>query len=319
MRRKLYTWIRERYRLSERRACGLAGLCRCSARYQSRKDPQTALRMRLKELASIRVSFGFERLTILLRREGWAVNRKRVHRLYKEEGLQVRTKQRKKIARRRPVVVEFPTGPNQRWSMDFVHDRLEDGRRFRILTVVDQFSKECVVLLAKHRLVGADVAEALDRAIRERGKPVSITVDNGSEFSGKVMDAWSDFHRVQLAFIRPGKPTENGFIESFNGRLRAECLNVEIFRSLAEAQGKLAAWRQDFNLHRPHSSIGYLTPMEFAARIRGGPSPSTEGGRLASGSVKGKNALDPAGLQPLLLRHEDEGHPCAGELREATL
>ena len=187
--------------MGERRACGLACISRQSARYRSQKDPQTALRMRLKELAAIRVSFGFERLTILLRREGWFVNRKRVYRLYKEEGLQVRTKQRKKIARRRPVVVEFPTGPNQRWSMDFVHDRLEDGRKFRILTVVDQFTKECVALHAKPRLMGSDVAEALDLAIRERGKPASITVDNGSEFAGKVMDVWSDLHLSSVLIL----------------------------------------------------------------------------------------------------------------------
>lgn len=305
--------------MPERRACGLARITRTSARYKSQKDPQNGLRMRLKELAAIRVSFGFERLTILLRREGWMVNRKRVYRLYKEEGLQVRTKQRKKIARRRPVVVEFPTGPNQRWSMDFVHDRLEDGRKFRILTVVDQFTKECVALHAKPRLLGPDVAEALDLVIRERGKPASITVDNGSEFAGKVMDAWSDLHQVQLAFIRPGKPTENAFIESFNGRLRAECLNIELFRSMAEVHGKLAAWRQDFNHKRPHSSIGYLTPLEFARRQPTGPSPSQRVGRPEADSVKGESALDPVGPQPLLLRHEGEGPSEEGLLREAIL
>lgn len=275
--------------------------------------------MRLKELAAIRVSFGFERLTILLRREGWKVNRKRIYRLYTEEGLQVRTKQRKKIARRRPVVVDFPTGPNQRWSMDFVHDRLEDGRKFRILTVVDQFTKECISLHAKPRLLGSDVAEALDLAIRERGKPISITVDNGAEFAGKVMDAWSDFHKVSLAFIRPGKPTENAFIESFNGRLRAECLNVEIFRSMGEVHGKLGAWRQDYNLHRPHSSIGYLTPLEFAARSRRSPSPSPRMNRPESGGVKGASALDSAVPRPLLLRYEGEGPSSDGLLCEAIL
>lgn len=168
----------------------------------------------------------------------------------------MRTTQRRKIARRRPVVVAFPTGPNQRWSMDFVHERLEDGRKFPILTVVDQFTKECVALPSNPRLVGADVAEVLTQAIRVRGKPVSITVDNGSEFAGKVMDAWSDLHQVQLTFIRPGKPTENCYIESFNGRLRAECLNVELFRSMAEVLGKLAAWREDYNHRRLHSAIG---------------------------------------------------------------
>jgi len=305
--------------LGERRACGLVGISRGGARYKSRKDPQNALRMRLKEMAAIRVTFGFERLTILLRREGWKVNRKRVYRIYREEGLMVRTKIRKKIARRRPLVVALATGPNQRWSMDFVAERLEDGRKFRILTVVDQFTRECVALHAKPRLQGMDVAEALNGALRERGKPLSITVDNGSEFAGKVMDAWADLHQVQLAFIRPGKPTENAFIESFNGRLRQECLNVEIFRSMAEVHGKLAAWRQDFNQRRPHSSIGYLTPMAFAARNRHGPSPSPRVDRLETNSVKGESALDPAGPQPLLLRYEGEGPSSEGVLREGIL
>lgn len=217
---------------------------------------------------------------MILRREGWLVNPKRVYRLYKEEGLEIRSKLRKKIDRRRPVIVDLATAPNQRWSMDFVADRLEDGRKFRILTVVDQFSRECVALYAKPRLQSSDVAETLDHAIKARCKPTSITVDNGSEFAGKVMDAWSYLHQVQLAFIRPGKPTENGFIESFNGRLREECLNVEIFHSMAEVTGKLAAWRSDYNQHRPHSSIGDLTPMEFAYRHRHGPSPSLNVSRL---------------------------------------
>ena len=230
--------------------------------------------MRLKELAAARVRFGYRRLTVLLRREGWPVNAKQVYRIYKEEGLMIRTKLRKKIARRRPLVVELASGPNQRWSMDFVAARLEDGRPSRILTVVDQFTRECVAIRGKPRLSGHDVADALDLAVRERGKPASITVDNGSEFAGKVMDAWADARGVQLAFIRPGKPTENAFIESFNGRLRDECLNIELFRSMPEVIGKLSAWREDYNQHRPHSSIGDLTPAQFAALIPARPQES---------------------------------------------
>ena len=263
--------------------------------------------MRLKELAATRVRFGYRRLTVLLRREGWFVNAKRIYRIYTQEGLTIRSKLRKKIARRRPVIVAFATGPNQRWSMDFVAARLEDGRPFRILTVVDQFSRECVVVRAKPRMNGTDVAESLYMAVQERGKPTSITVDNGSEFAGKVMDAWAEEHHIQLAFIRPGKPTENGFIESFNGRLRDECLNVEIFRSMAEAQGKLAAWRHDYNHHRPHSAIGDEPPARFAARYRDGPSPSRKSDRLGTVSVKGNSTLDPAVPQPEALRHEGEG------------
>lgn len=318
-RRKLAAWILSGFQLSERRVCGLLRMSRSVHRYQSCRDPQLALRMRLKELAAVRVRFGYRRLTVLLRREGWHVNTKRVYRLYKQEGLMVRTKVLKKIARRRPVVVDLATVPNQRWSMDFVHERLEDGRKFRILTVEDQFTRECVALYAKPRLAGADVAEVLDQAIRQRGKPVSITVDNGSEFAGKVMDAWSDLHQVQLAFIRPGKPTENCYIESFNGRLRDECLNVEIFHSMPEVQGKLAAWRRDYNHHRPHSALGDMTPLEFVARHHRGPSPSRRLDRPEAGSVKGDSALDPAAPWPLWLRREGEGPTGEGSLCEAIL
>lgn len=280
MRRSLVAWVRLGFGYSERQACGLMGICRPSLRYKHRRDPQIPLRMRLKELAAARVRFGYRRLTVLLRREGWMVNAKRVYRIYKEEGLMIRTKLRKKIARRRPLVVESAKAPNQRWSMDFVAARLEDGRSFRILTVVDQFSRECVAIRGKPRLNGSDVAEALDMAVRERGKPTSITVDNGSEFAGKVMDAWADSRDVQLAFIRPGKPTENAFIESFNGKLRDECLNTEIFRSMPEVRGKLAAWRYDYNHRRPHSALKDQTPAQFAAQ---NPAPAGEGPPLGAG------------------------------------
>jgi putative transposase len=260
--------------VGERRTCRVLGLCRSTKRYVSRRDPQLALRRRLRELASVRVRFGYRRLTILLRREGWRVNAKRVYRLYTQEGLAVRTKVRKKIARRRPVIVEVATAPNQRWSMDFVAARLEDGRFFRILTVVDQHTRECVAIVAKAHLSGHDVASALDGVIAVRGRPSSITVDNGSEFAGRVMDAWAHRHSVQLAFTRPGRPTENGFIESFNGRLRDECLNVELFASMADATHLLAAWREDYNHQRPHSSLGDDTPAEFAAKTLEGTEPS---------------------------------------------
>ena len=277
VRRKSTTeWVQGGYQMSERRACRLMRLCRSTKRYASRRDPQLALRRRLRELASVRVRFGYRRLTILLRREGWRVNAKRIYRLYTQEGLAVRTKVRKKIARRRPVIVEIATGANQRWSMDFVAARLEDGRLFRILTVLDQYTRECVAMLAKAHLSGQDVASALDGAVAERGRPTSITVDNGSEFAGRAMDAWAHQHGVQLAFIRPGRPTENGFIESFNGRLRDECLNVELFGSLADATRLLTAWRDDYNHQRPHSSLGDTTPAEFAAKTLEGTVPSRQ-------------------------------------------
>ena len=277
MRKKaVAVWVVGGFQISERRACRLVRLCRSTKRYTSRRDPQSALRRRLCELASVRVRFGYRRLTILLRREGWKVNAKRIYRLYTQEGLAVRTKVRKKIARRRPVVIEVATGPNQRWSMDFVAARLEDGKLFRILTVLDQYTRECVGMLAKRHLSGQDVATVLDDAVAERGRPVSITVDNGSEFAGRVMDAWAHRHGIQLAFIRPGRPTENGFIESFNGKLRDECLNVELFGSLEDAQRILQAWRHDYNYHRPHSSIGDDTPAGFAAKTLEGTVPSRQ-------------------------------------------
>ena len=272
-RKAIAEWVQGGFRVSERRVCRLLRLCRSTKRFVGRRDPQLALRRRLRELASVRVRFGYRRLTILLRREGWRVNAKRVYRLYTQEGLAVRTKVRKKIVRRRPRIVQTATASNQRWGMDFVA-RPEDGRLFRILTVLDQYTRECVAILAKAHLSGQDVASALDGAVAERGRPASITVDNGSEFAGRVMDTWAHRHGVQLAFIRPGRPTENSFIESFNGRLRDECLNVELFASMGDATRLLAAWRQDYNHQRPHSSLGDDTPAEFATKELEGTVPS---------------------------------------------
>lgn len=239
-------------------------MCRSSLRYVSEKDPQDELRIRLRELAAARVRFGYRRLTVLLKREGWEVNAKRVYRLYREEGLIVRTQKRKKAAQAR-VPLETAVQPNQRWSMDFVSDRLSDRHVFRVLTVVDQFTRECVLLLADHSLTAGKVAAALDDAVAARGAPESITVDNGSEFASSVMDRWAHANSVKLSFIRPGKPVENGFIESFNGRLRDELLNVSIFVSLADARAKLSWWRTDYNTVRPHSSLADRTPGDFAA------------------------------------------------------
>jgi putative transposase len=231
-------------------------------RYKSTKESQEALRRRLRELAAVRVRFGYRRLTVLLKREGWKVNAKRIYRIYQEEGLMVRTQKRKKAAAVR-VPLSAATRPNQRWSMDFVCDRLADQRWFRVLTVVDQFSRECVLLVADQSLTAAKVAAALDLAIAERGAPESITVDNGSEFASLTMDRWAHSNNVKLDFIRPGKPVENGYIESFNGRLRDELLNVSLFLSLADARAQLLQWRDDFNATRPHSSLNDRTPNDF--------------------------------------------------------
>ena len=241
-------------------------MARASLQYRSRRDPQTALRMRLRELAASRVRFGYRRLTVLLRRDGWFVNAKRIYRLYTEEGLIVRTKVRVRAARRSRVPPTLAMGPNQRWSMDFMSERVADGRWFRILTVVDQFTRECLCLLADQSLTGEKVAQALEPIVTQRGAPRSITVDNGSEFASRIMDAWAYRHGIQLDFIRPGKPVENGFIESFNGRLRDECLNVEVFFTLDDVREKLTRWQEDYNHCRPHSSLQDETPVAFAAR-----------------------------------------------------
>jgi putative transposase len=201
----------------------------------------------------------------LLRREGWHVNAKRIYRLYREEELIVRTKQRRKMARRQRLRATVAARPNQCWSMDFVSDKLADGRSFRILTVVDQFTRECVGLEGDRSMTGMKVAQALERARQERGSlPKSITVDNGSEFCSRALEAWAMSNDVQLCFIRPGRPVENGFIESFNGRLRDECLNVEWFSSPEHARHLLAKFRKHYNQQRPHSALADRTAAAFA-------------------------------------------------------
>ncbi len=221
--------------------------------------------MHLRELAASRVRFGYRRLTVLLRREGWPVNAKRIYRLYTEEGLTVRTKHRTKAAGRARVPQAVAMAPNQRWSMDFMSERVADGRWFRILTVVDQFTRECVCLRADQSLSGDKVAQALEPVVAQRGAPRAITVDKGSEFASRVMDAWSYRHGIQLDFIRPGKPVENGFIESFNGRLRDECLHVEVFFTLEDVREKLWRWQQDYNRVRPHRALEDRAPAAFVA------------------------------------------------------
>lgn len=278
MRRKLARWAQEAYRISERHAARLVKLAISTLRYRSRKMFDEVLRRRLRELAGTHVRYGYRRLTVLLRREGWQVNAKRIYRLYREEELIVRTKQRRKLARRqRAMTTPMAVRPNQCWSMDFVTDKLAEGRSFRILTVIDQFTRECVALEADRSMTGNKVTEALERARQERGHlPESITVDNGSEFSGRALEAWVMSNEVQLCFIRPGRPVENGFIESFNGRLRDECLNVEWFASLDDARQKLAKFREHYNHQRPHSSLADRTPAGFAAQmaaLRSPPAP----------------------------------------------
>ena len=263
-RRRAVGWLCRCQAVSVRRACGTVKLAESTYRYKScRKEPE-GLRARMLELAAERPRFGYRRLHVLLVREGWAVNHKRIRRMYREEGLAVRRKKRKRIAQtaRQPKVT--PEGPNERWSMDFMSDSLATGRSFRTFNVVDDCTRECLAIEVDTSLSGERVTRVLDQVIERRGKPMSLVMDNGPEFAGRVLDAWAYQHGIQLDFIRPGKPIENCFVESFNGKFRDECLNQHWLVSLDEARHVIEAWRLDYNRVRPHSSLGYLPPEEFA-------------------------------------------------------
>lgn len=267
-RRSVVEFFREHHHLSERRACKIVGLCRSSCRYQAKPTDDIEIRSRLRELAEQRRKFGAPRLHTLLRREGYLINHKRTERLYREEGLSLRRKKRRKRSSHLRVVLAGPERVNQHWSMDFVADSLYNGRRLRVLTVVDDFSKECPVLEVDHSLTGKRVTRVLERVALTRGLPDVITVDNGPEFISKAVDAWAYANGVKLNFIQPGKPTQNCYIESFNGKFRDECLNEHVFVSLHDAREKIENWRLDYNANRPHRSLKQLTPEEFAARFR---------------------------------------------------
>jgi putative transposase len=258
----------EVFGISARRGCRLLRMHRSAFNYRPKKRAgEQALTLRLRELAAVRVRYGYKRLTALLQREGWKVNVKRIYRIYKEQGLAVRTKKRRKHAAAPRVPLATATTPLQRWSMDFIADKLHNARRFRVLTVVDQWDRSCPALYADTSISAGKVIAALETAAtRVGGLPEAITVDNGPEFAGRVLDAWAYENGVQLDFIAPGKPTQNGYIESFNGKLRDELLNTEIFFSLPEAQEKLEQYRLDYNTQRPHSSLGYRPPAEYAQR-----------------------------------------------------
>lgn len=253
--------------LSERHACGLVGMSRTNARYCGRGRDDHVLRQRLRELAAERRRFGYRRLHVLLRREGHIVNHKRVHRIYREEGLAVRRRCRKRVSRERSAAAT-PTSPNQRWALDFVSDALSWGRKIRLLTVVDAFTRESLAIEVDTSLSGVRVARVLDRVITERGRaPEEIVLDNGPELTSKALDQWAYERGVRLRFIEPGKPVQNCFIESFNGRLRDECLNEHWFLTLPDARRIVEEWRIDYNRERPHSSLGDLTPEEFRERL----------------------------------------------------
>jgi len=261
---------------SARWACRLVGLASSTWHYRPRRAPQPALRTRLRELAEAKRRYGSPRLTDLLRREGWRVNHKRVERLYREEGLQVPRRRRwKRVAvprQPRPL----PRRACERWSMDFVHDTLADGRVFRCLTLVDDCTRECPAIVVDVGLSGARVVRVLERLATTTGVPAAIVVDNGPEFTGRALDQWAHQQGVALDFIRPGKPVENAFIESFNGKFRDECLNEHWFLTIQDARQTIEAWRREYNEERPHSSLGRRTPREYAQAVAGGSFTLTE-------------------------------------------
>ena len=250
---------------------------RSVCRYESIRENQEPLRARIREISQTKVRYGYERIHIELQREGWKVNRKRVYRLYVEEGLSLRYKRPKRhvsAIHRKPR--EAITNLNEVWGMDFVSDELFNGRRIRALPIIDLFSRECLALFVAHNIRGDDVVQILDSIAKERGFPRMLRCDNGPEFISKVLDKWAYQHAVKLDFSRRGKPTDNAFVESFNGRLRDECLNAHHFPTLENAREILSAWKQEYNERRPHSALNYQTPAAFAAAMRFSKNDSTQ-------------------------------------------
>ena len=254
----------QQFEVSQRRACQVIEADRTSVRYRSVRPDDAGLRARLRELAAVRRRFGYRRLLLLLRREGVRVNHKKLRRLYREERLQVRRRGGRKRALGTRSPLTMPQGPNQRWSLDFASDTLTDSRRFRMLSVVDDFTRECLTLVADTSLSGVRVGRELDAVIARRGRPQTIVSNNGTEFTSMAILGWSQETQIAWHYIAPGKPTQNAFIESFNGRLRDELLNETLFSSLDRAREALADWKEDYNTVRPHSAIGNVPPAVYA-------------------------------------------------------
>jgi len=262
-RRIAVSYTAESFGLSIRRSCRLVGVCRTTYAYRPRDKGDGLLRVRLRELAEQRRRFGCPRLHVMLRRESLVINHKRTERIYREEGLSLRLKKRKKKAAVLRVMLPQAEHAEQRWSMDFVADSTLAGRRFRALAIVDDYSRECPAIEVDSSIPGTKVVEVLEELAETRGLPAVITVDNGPEFAGKTLDEWAYRRGIKLNFIRPGKPVENAYAESFIGRLRDECLNENWFSSVREARDIIETWRRDYNEVRPHSSLDNLSPMEF--------------------------------------------------------
>ncbi len=268
-------YLQAGYKVSARRACQALRFNRSTHYYTSHADPQLALRIRLRDLAGEHIAYGSRRLHVLLRREGWPINHKRVYRLYSEEGLALR---RKRPKRRRSAMVRRTSpvarSPNERWAMDFVHDTLARGEKMRVLTVIDVFTRECLALVAKKHFRGEDVAKVLAELRSKHGRPRTIQCDQGTEFTSIAMDHWAYWNKVRLDFSRPGKPGDNARNEAFNGVVRRECLTQHYFLTLEEAQRILDGWRFEYNNYRPHGSLNQITPAEFRAAWKATKNPS---------------------------------------------
>lgn len=283
-RREAVAHLQVSFEVSERRACAALAVDRTSVRYRGNRLDDAPVRARLRELAAVRRRFGYRRLHVLMRREGLMMNHKKFRRLYREERLQVRRRggRKRAIGTRAPMTI--PQGPNQRWSLDFLSDAFTDGRRFRILAVVDDFTRECLALIADTSLPGLRVVRELETVMARRGRPAMCVSDNGTELTGMAVLHWSQETQIEWHYIAPGKPTQNAFIESFNGRLRDELLNETLFTSLPQVRAVLTAWKDDYNNIRPHSALGNLTPTEYANR--GAPGPQRGGAlRYTGGSA----------------------------------
>jgi putative transposase len=257
------------YRISKRHACRVARFNRGTLGYRSHKDPRTALRMRIREIAQTRMRYGYRKILVVLKREGWKVGKDLMKRIYQEEGLTLR--KRRKGRRRRVAELRgeryHPTGPNQVWSMDFVADKLADRTRFRSLTVMDIYTRECLAIELGQALTGRDVVMVLNRIKIQRGFPKMLYCDNGREFSSLAMDQWAYQNGVRISFSRPGTPGDNAFVESFNAAFRTECLDVHWFTTLTDTQKIVETWRKEYNESRPHWALGGKTPNEFANGI----------------------------------------------------
>lgn len=267
-RREAAAHLETSYEVSQRRACSALGIDRSTVRYRRRRPEDAPLRAKIREVASERRRFGYRRIHLMLRRQGVVMNQKKLRRLYAEERLQVRRRggRKRALGTRRPMAV--PSALNQRWSLDFVADSFAEGRRFRILAVVDDFSRECLALVADTSIGGSRVIRELDVVIASRGRPATCVSDNGPELTSMAILRWTQETGIDWHYIAPGKPTQNAFVESFNGRLRDELLNETIFTSLPQARAVLDGWRTDYNTNRPHSGISNITPQEFADRFR---------------------------------------------------